>query len=88
MRNLFIKTQMWGKEKVDNKKLKATNFIKRQQEILADTSGEGYLDTVIKLLIAVVLGALLLAGLYALFNNVVMPRLETEVTDMFNYDGR
>lgn len=31
---------------------------------LQDTSGEGYVDTAIKILIAVVLGALLLAGLY------------------------
>lgn len=33
---------------------------------LQDTSGEGYVDTAIKILIAVVLGALLLAGLYLL----------------------
>jgi len=30
---------------------------------LAETSGEGYVDTAVKILIAVVLGALLLAGL-------------------------
>ena len=40
---------------------------------LQDTSGEGYVDTAIKILIAVVLGALLLAGLYALFNDTVLP---------------
>ena len=34
---------------------------------LCNTRGEGYIDTAIKILIAVVLGALLLAGLYTLF---------------------
>ena len=44
-------------------------------------SGEGYID------IAVVLGALLLAGLYALFGDVVMPTLNKRITEMFNYAG-
>ena len=38
---------------------------------LKEKRGEGYVDTAIKILIAVVLGALLLAGLYALFNDTV-----------------
>ena len=50
-------------------------------------SGEGYIDTAVKILIAVVLGALLLAGLYALFGDVVMPTLKTRITEMFNYAG-
>ena len=35
----------------------------------------------------VVLGALLLAGLYALFGDVVMPTLNKRITEMFNYAG-
>ena len=54
---------------------------------LAETRGEGYIDTAVKILIAVVLGALLLAGLYALFGNVVMPTLEDRITEMFDYAG-
>ena len=50
-------------------------------------SGEGYIDTAVKILIAVVLGALLLAGLYALFGDVVMPTLNKRITEMFNYAG-
>lgn len=49
--------------------------------------GEGYIDTAVKILIAVVLGALLLAGLYALFGDVVMPTLNKRITEMFNYAG-
>jgi hypothetical protein len=52
-----------------------------------NNKGEGYIDTAVKILIAVVLGALLLAGLYALFGNVVMPTLTQKIKDMFNYAG-
>ena len=55
--------------------------------ILKDDAGENYVDTAVKILIAVVLGALLLAGLYALFGDVVMPTLRQRVVDMFNYRG-
>lgn len=54
---------------------------------LADTTGEGYVDTAIKIIIAVVIGGLLLAGLVLLFNNVIMPRVNTEVTDLFDAAG-
>ena len=45
------------------------------------------MDTAIKILIAVVLGALLLAGLYALFNDTVLPTLVRRVQEMFDYAG-
>lgn len=54
---------------------------------LTETSGEGYVDTAVKILIAVVLGALLLAGLYALFNHTVLPTLVNRIKEMFNYAG-
>ena len=55
--------------------------------LMKDTKGENYVDTAVKILIAVVLGALLLAGLYALFGDVVMPTLTQRIQDMFNYAG-
>lgn len=54
---------------------------------LAESSGEGYVDTAVKILIAVVLGALLLAGLYALFKDTVLPTLVARIQQMFNYTG-
>lgn len=57
------------------------------QTALNDKAGESYVDTGVKILIAVVIGALLLAGLYALFGDVVMPTLEQRITEMFNYRG-
>ena len=55
--------------------------------ILAQKSGEGFVDTALKILISVVLGALLLAGLYALFKDTILPTLTQKVTDLFNYQG-
>ena len=48
-------------------------------------SGEMYVDTAAKILIACVLGMLLLVSLYALFKNVIIPNVTTKTTDMFNY---
>lgn len=50
-------------------------------------AGEGYIDTAVKVLIAVVLGALVLAGLYAVLNDTVMPTVTERIKDMFNYKG-
>jgi len=38
-------------------------------------------------LIAVVLGALLLAGLYTLFGDTVLPTVTERVEEMFDYKG-
>ena len=54
---------------------------------LSATLGEGYIDTAIKILIAVVLGALLLAGLYTLFGDTVLPTVTERVEEMFDYKG-
>lgn len=55
--------------------------------LLAGNSGEGYVDTAVKILMAVVIGALVLAGLYALFGDTVMPTLTRRIQEMFNYGG-
>lgn len=43
--------------------------------------------TLLKILMAVVIGALVLAGLYALFGDTVMPTLTRRIQEMFNYSG-
>lgn len=55
--------------------------------VLANNRAEGYVDTAVKILISVVIGALLLAGLYALFGEMIMPELHDRIQDMFNYAG-
>lgn len=55
--------------------------------ILTGNAGEGYVDTAVKILMAVVIGALVLAGLYALFGETVLPTLTQRIKEMFNYGG-
>ena len=50
-------------------------------------AGEGYIDTAVKVLIAVVLGALVLAGLYAVLNDTVLPTVTQRIQEMFDYAG-
>ena len=64
-----------------------TSIAAFHRRAVCGNAGEGYIDTAVKILIAVVLGALLLAGLYALFGDVVMPTLNQRIKDMFNYAG-
>lgn len=52
---------------------------------LRDKSGQGALDTAVIVLISIVLGALILAGLYALLDDTVLPTLTTKIQEMFNY---
>ena len=41
----------------------------------------------VKILISVVIGALLLAGLYTLFGDVILPTLTQRINQMFNFAG-
>ena len=55
--------------------------------VASSTAGEGYVDSGVKILIAVVIGALLLSGLYALFNTTIMPTVTNKITELFNFAG-
>jgi hypothetical protein len=54
---------------------------------LENVRGEGYVDSGVKILIAVVIGALLLGGLYALFNTTIMPTVTQKIKDLFEFKG-
>ncbi len=79
--------QLQAKTALDKVKGKLDSIGRRSDEVLADERGENYVDTAVKILIAIVIGALLLAGLYALFGDVVMPTLTNRIREMFNYSG-
>jgi hypothetical protein len=66
-------------------KAKANSLAIRAKTTIENVKAEGYVDTGVKIIIAVVVGAVILAGLYALFNGVILPRLNTEIGEMFNY---
>ena len=57
----------------------------RAKTTIENVKAEGYIDTGVKIIIGVVVGAVILGGLYALFNGVILPRLNTEIGEMFNY---
>lgn len=54
---------------------------------ISNVRAEGYVDSGVKILIAVVIGALLLAGLYTLFNTTIMPTVTNKITELFSYAG-
>ena len=54
---------------------------------IANTRGEGYVDSGVEILIAVVIGALLLGGLYTFFSGTIMPTVTTKIQGLFNYAG-
>ena len=68
-------------------KEKAGAFVLNVRTAVENKEAEGYVDSGVKILIAVVIGALLLAGLYALFNTTIMPTVSQKITSLFNYNG-
>ena len=69
------------KNKVNSAAITAKTYIE-------DKKAEGYVDSGVKILIAVVIGALLLALLYTLFNTNIMPTVTAKVQSLFNYKGK
>ena len=59
----------------------------RAKTTIENVKAEGYVDTGVKIIIAVVVGAVILGGLYALFDGVILPTLETRIDGMFDYAG-
>ena len=59
------------------------------KKILTNNRAEGHIDTGVKIIIAVVIGALILGGLYLLFagNNGIFDKLNNKIYDMSNTGG-
>ena len=72
------------KEKVERLAFRTMVSVNR---LMHEEKAENFVDTAIKILMAVVIGALLLAGLYKLFADTVLPTLTQRVAEMFNYSG-
>ena len=66
---------------------KVNSMVATAKVTVATKKAEGYVDSGVKILIAVVIGALLLAGLYTLFNTTIMPTVTTKIQGLFNYAG-
>lgn len=75
------------KKLINNIKNKCHSLAIRTKTALAGKSGEGYIDTAVKIIIGVVIGGVILAGLYTLFNTTIIPTLGSKISEMFNYGG-
>ena len=72
---------------IDKIKSKFQKSVATVQTVVAEKRAEGYIDTAVKIIIGVVIGGVLLAGLYTLFNTTVIPTLTTKIGQMFSYTG-
>lgn len=70
--------------KVQNK---ANEMVIKARCAVENVKAEGYVDTGVKIIIAVVVGAVILGGLYALFKTTILPTMETKISGMFDYKG-
>ena len=68
-------------------KEKFNSLCTRAAVAVMNVEAEGYVDSGVKILIAVVIGALLLSLLYTLFNNTIMPSVSQKIQSMFNFRG-
>ena len=75
------------KKLINSIKNKLNSIASSAKTAIASTSGEGYIDTGVKIIIGVVIGGVILAGLYALFNTTIIPTLTTKIQGMFSYSG-
>ena len=75
------------KKLINSIKNKCNSAIISARTAIESTSGEGYIDTGVKIIIGVVIGGVILAGLYALFNTTIIPTLTSKIQGMFSYAG-
>ncbi len=62
---------------------KANHFINRARMAVSNQRGDFYISDAVKIIIAVVLGALLLAALILIFNDTVISRVTREIEGLF-----
>ena len=75
------------KKLMNNTRNTVIHKVTATKAVLRSHRAEGFVDTALKILMAVVIGALILAGLYALFGDTILPTLTRRITEMFNYAG-
>lgn len=71
------------KKFVNHVSQKTTRFFNRVNMALSNQRGDFYISDAVKIIIAVVLGALLLAALTLIFNDTVIPRITREIEGLF-----
>ena len=63
--------------------IRIRHFVYRARISLCNQNGDFYISDGVKVIIAVVLGALLLGAMTVIFNDTVIPRITEEINDLF-----
>ena len=87
MKRFFQKLANAFRSAVETVKTILTRKVAQTKAALASAVGEGYVDSGVKIIISVVVGGVILAGLYALFKTTILPTLNTKITGMVGYTG-
>ena len=66
---------------------KAARTFNSAKNAITNTTAEGYIDTGVKIIIGVVIGGVILAGLDTLFSGIVDTTLPAKINELFNYAG-
>lgn len=72
------------KKVVNQIRNKFSCFALRTRTAVGNQRGDFYISDAVKIIIAVVLGALLLAALTLIFNDTVIPRITQEINGLFS----
>ena len=83
MKNILRNAEIKAMASVGNVNSTVNQTFGRAKRALANREGQGTLDVAITVLISIVLGALILAGLYLIINGEITERIK----EMFNYKG-
>ena len=75
------------KKFINTIKSKCNYAIISARTAIESKTGEGYIDTGVKIIIGVVIGGVILAGLYTLFSGIVDTTLPAKINELFNYAG-
>jgi len=60
----------------------AAAFASKIRRVVSNQRGDFYISDAVKVIIAVVLGALLLAAITLIFNGTVIPQITSEIQDL------
>lgn len=71
------------KNKIKNASEVGLVGIESELKRISTDPGEGYVDTMVKVIIAIVIGGLLLAFFTGIFNDNVFPTVTQKITEMF-----
>lgn len=68
-------------------KTKLLTLAIKTKSLYEDQRGEAFVELMVRILLIIVLGSLLLTGLYALIGDIVLPLLKERIQSMFNFAG-